>query len=99
MIKIRTWKKSSKLDKDTNNIMESVVLSPLVHNDPDYIPQDNARQLARLFLDSLPGNTLDIFYGMIADEIIEALEYNVELDSQQIDHRIRYAIDKLAYGE
>ena len=100
MIKIRTWKKTSKLDKDTNEVMENVVLSPLVHNDPDYIPQDNTKQLARLFTESLPGNTIDIFYDHIADYLIDVINTSPELlDKEFISNHVRIAINHLAYGE
>ena len=102
MIKIRTWKKTSKLDKDTNNLMDlrQVTLIPMLLNDPDYIPQDNARQLARLFTESLPGNTIDIFYDHIADYLIDVINTSPELlDKEFISNHARIAINHLAYGE
>ena len=90
--------KASKL----NQIDPKVVIKPMIH-DNDYDPQVNSANLARLFTDSLPGNTLDYFYQIIADEIRLMLDSEDKIEilksGYDLENRIRIAINRLAYKD
>ena len=100
-ISIYTWK-ANKL----NQINPKVVIKnmdDINRKEGDYNPENNSVNLARLFSDSLPGNTLDYFYQVIADEIRVMLysEDKIEIlkSSYDLENRIRIAINQLAYKE
>ena len=96
-IELYTWK-ANKL----NQIDPKVVIKPMIH-DNDYDPGVNSVNLARLFTDSLPGNTLDYFYQVIADEIRLMLDSEDKIEilksSYDLENRIRIAINQLAYKD
>ena len=100
-ISIYTWK-ASKL----NQINPKVVIKnmdDINRKEGDYNPEDNSVNLARLFTDSLPGNTLDYFYQVIADEIRVMLDSEDKIEilksSYDLENRIRIAINQLAYKD
>ena len=100
-ISIYTWK-ASKL----NQINPKVVIKnmdDINRKEGDYNPEDNSVNLARLFTDSLPGNTLDYFYQVIADEIRLMLDSEDKIEilksSYDLENRIRIAISQLAYKD
>ena len=69
---------------------------------PAYDPKENARNVARLFMEYMPGNTNDIIFNAIENEIRELIKYQspekvVEILSKEHDvsNRIRMALDKL----
>ena len=101
VISIYTWK-ASKL----NQVHPKVVIKnmdDINREETDYNPVDNSVNLARLFTDSLPGNTLDYFYQVIANEIRPMLysQDNIEIlkSRYDIENRIRIAINQLAYKD
>lgn len=69
---------------------------------PGYDARENAENLAVLFTDAMPGNTLDVFYGEIAQEIRKMLETPEQAEllraPYDIENRIRGAMDTLAAG-
>ena len=94
-ITLYTWK-ANKLKQ----IDPKVIIKKMENNILGYDPEDNAKQLARLFCLSLPGNTLDVFYKAIADEILIMLNSpdNIEILKSPYDlsNRVRIAINLLA---
>ena len=100
-ISIYTWK-ASKL----NQINPKVVIKnmdDINRKEGDYNPENNSVNLARLFSDSLPGNTLDYFYQVIADEIrlmlVSEDKIQILQSSYDLENRIRIAINQLAYKD
>lgn len=89
---IYTW-------KDTNLYP---VLKAMDDNQKDkYNPEINAINLAMLFTSSLPGNTLDIFYKAIAEDLRIIIKNDPELllEPFDIENRIRTTIWELATQE
>jgi len=77
-INLFVWKSSK--DRKYNPIVK---LIDIENNRGDYNPEVNVKNVAKLFSDSLPGDTLDLFYTAIADEIRSIL--NVAIDSKYFD--------------
>ncbi len=94
------WKDTKLNQTDPKIQLKSMDLR---ENDNEYNPTENARQLARLFSMSLPGNTLDLFYAVIADEILPMLESNEKVEMLKspydLSNRIRIAINQLSEGD
>ena len=63
-----------------------------------YSPEINARNLARLIMSSLPGNTVDIVLGEIAGDLKEIILINPSLllSDYDIQNRIRSTLDRLS---
>jgi hypothetical protein len=91
---IYTW-------KDTN--LRPVLKAMVNQDNPEYKynPELNAINLAKLFTMSLPGNTLDVFYERIANDIREIIKINPSLllEKYDIENRIRTSIWELATQE
>ena len=98
-ITIVTWKDKKLGD---NNPVVHVVDIRAARDTNHYDPQENAVQLARLFALSLPGNTLDIFYHAIANDIRTMLDTPEHIEilkcDYDIENRIRTAINYLVKG-
>ncbi len=89
-IVIHTWK-SNKLNQDD----PKVYFKPVT--DSSYNPDDNAKNLARLFSMSLPGNTVDIFYDSIAEGLLHLIDPNLDFaDKQHISNVIRIVVNELS---
>ena len=61
-IRVYLWTKPT-TDYDDHYIIKSMP------NDDYNNPEQNAKNLAKMILDTTPGNTLDVFVGAIADHI------------------------------
>ena len=100
-ISIYTWK-ASKLNQDNPKVVIKN-MADINRKEGDYNPEDNSVNLARLLTDSLPGNTLDYFYQVIADEIRPMLDSEDKIEilksSYDLENRIRIAINQLAYKD
>ena len=67
-------------------------------NKEKYNPEMNARNLARLLMYSLPGNTLDLILDKIESDLIKILKSNPDilLMHYDIQNRIRTILNELA---
>lgn len=69
-------------------------------NYDEYNSEENAKQIARLFAEALPGNTNDVFYKALADEIrrVLDLEKGAQLlkSPYDLENRMRAAVNELA---
>jgi len=94
-ILIYTWK-SNKLNQPD----PKVLLKDMNSDKDNYNPEENVKNLAKLFCQSLPGNTLDIFYDSIATELMRLIDPNIEYaDQQHISNIVRIIVNHLAEGE
>jgi len=68
-----------------------------------YSHLENAKNLSRMLIDCVPGNTLDEIIMSIRDEILPMLENQEKIEilksPYDIDNRIRGALDKLSHRE
>ena len=100
-ISIYTWK-AGKLNQDNPKVVIKN-MDDINRKEGDYNPENNSVNLARLFSDSLPGNTLDYFYQVIADEIrlmlVSEDKIQILQSSYDLENRIRIAINQLAYKD
>lgn len=64
---------------------------------PDYSEHENAKAIARLFMYSLPGNTLDVLLDSIANDLISVYKDNPDymLQSYDVQNRIRGTLERL----
>lgn len=91
-IVIRTWK-----DNKLNKPDPKVYFKAMANNSLEYDPMENAKQLAKLFTTSLPGNTIDIFYEAIAECMLHLIDQELDFaDKQHIENNVRIAINQLA---
>lgn len=90
---IYTWK-----DRSINPVLKSM---NEINPNQIYDPMNNAVNLAKLFTMSLPGNTLDLFYKAIAEDIRQIVKINPELllEPFDIENRIRTTIWELAISK
>ena len=94
-IVIYTWKSTKLKQNHPKIIIKS--MSDNTH-DLNYDPNENAKQLARLFALSLPGNTLDVFYAHLVSNIkamIESDNADMLLAPYDLTNRIRVGINEL----
>jgi hypothetical protein len=90
-IKVYFWQKINAYDPKISFI-------PMGEFKP-YNPENNARQIARFIMNSLPGNTVDVLFKAIANEIMPMLEsqekINILKSPYDIENRIRCALNNL----
>jgi len=92
VINLYTWK-ANKLNQPDPKI----VLKAMTSNNLGYDPLINAKHLAKMFTYSLPGNTIDIFYNSIADQLLDVINTSPELiDKEYLSNWVRIAINNLA---
>ena len=95
---IYTWKDTKLNQTDPKVIVKDMDSRQL--NPDKYNPNENAKQIARLFSMSLPGNTLDLIYEHIAKSLAHVLDYNLDyIDNQHVENLIRIAINELSEGD
>ena len=97
-IKLYTWK-SSKLNDDNPRVIIKN-MDDINRGELEYDPENNVKQLARLFSISLPGNTVDLFYDEIAEALMPFVDDNVSFwDKEFISNHIRIAINLMLEKE
>lgn len=77
------------------------VIKDMNKDKSDYSPESNVQSLARLFMYSLPGNTLDLLLDKIASELRNTYSVYPEFlhDNYDIQNRIRGILQDLCHIE
>lgn len=98
-INLFVWKSSN-----TRKYNPIVKLIDIESNREDYLPESNVMDLAKLFSLSLPGDTIDLFYVAIADEIRSCIDVAIHnkyftmddlMSRYYLENTIRIAINNL----